>query len=92
MLYAYETWSLTLREEYRLGVFVNRTLRRTSAPKRNKNAKSRKLHIAEIYSLYLSPNIVRVITSRRLRWIGRVARINGTRAFKNVTGKHTVQE
>ena len=36
-----------------------------------------------IYSLYLSPNIVREIESRRLRWVGHVARMEGGRsAFK----------
>jgi hypothetical protein len=36
---------------------------------------SRKLHIDEIHSLYSSPNIVRVIKSRRTRWAGHVARM-----------------
>ena len=41
-------------------------------------------------SFYRSPNIVRVIKSRRLRWEGHVARMeNGMRAFKILTGKTT---
>ena len=44
----------------------------------------------ELHSLYRSPNIVRVIKSRRLRWAGNVARMEETRsAFKIVTGKPT---
>ena len=35
VLYGYETWSLTLREEHRLGVFENRVLRRIFGPKRD---------------------------------------------------------
>jgi hypothetical protein len=35
VLYGCETWSLTLREEHRLGVFENRLLRRISGPKRD---------------------------------------------------------
>ena len=48
----------------------------------------RKLHNEEFYSLYRSPNIVRVIKSRRLRWAGHVARMEeGRSAFKILTGK-----
>ena len=44
----------------------------------------------ECHSLYRSPNIVRVIKSRRLRWAGYVARMKeGTSAFKMLTGKPT---
>ena len=42
----------------------------------------------ELHSLYRSPNIVRVIKSRRLRWAGHVARMeDGRSAFKILTGK-----
>ena len=42
----------------------------------------------ELHSLYRSPNIVRVIKSRRLRWAGHVARMEeGRSAFKILTGK-----
>ena len=41
----------------------------------------------ELHSLYRSPNIVRVIKSRRLRWAGHVARMEDRRsAFKILTG------
>ena len=44
----------------------------------------------ELHSLYNSPNIVRVIKSRRLRWAGHVARMEeGRSAFKILTGKPT---
>jgi len=57
-----ETWSLTLREERRLRVFVNRVLRRIFGPKRDEVTREwRKLHKEELNDLYSSPNIVRVI-------------------------------
>ena len=46
-----------------------------------------KVHNDELHSLYRSPNIVRVIKSRKLRWAGHVARMEkGTSAFKIITG------
>ena len=60
-------WSFTLKEERRLRVFENRIQRRIFGPKRGKNAEWRRLHNEELHSLYRSPNIVRVIKSRRLR-------------------------
>ena len=52
--------------------------------------KWRRLHNEELHSLYRSPNIVRVIKSRRLRWAGHVARMEESRsAFKILTGKPT---
>ena len=70
-----ETWSLTLREESRLRVFEYRILRRIFGPKRDEKGECRRLHNEELHSLYRSPNIVRVIKSRRLRWAGPVARM-----------------
>ena len=50
----------------------------------------RRLHNEELHSLYRSPNIVRVIKSRRLRWPGHLARMEeGRSAFKILTGKPT---
>jgi hypothetical protein len=71
VLYECETWSLILREEHRLRVFENRVLRRIFGPKREEDGSWRKLHNDELHSLYSSPNIVRVIKSRRLRGEGR---------------------
>jgi hypothetical protein len=70
-----ETWSLTLREEHRLRGFENRVLRRIFGPKREEDGSWRKLHHDEVHSLYSSPNIVRVIKSRRMRWAGHVTRM-----------------
>ena len=90
MLYGCETWSLTLREESRLRVFENRILRRIFGSKRDENGEWRRLHNEELHSLYRSPNIVRVIKSRRLRWAGHVARMEeGRSAFKILTRKPT---
>jgi hypothetical protein len=75
VLYGYETWSLTLRDERRLRIFENRVLRRILGPKREEDGSWRKLYNDELHSLYFSPNIVRVIKSRRLRWAGHVARM-----------------
>ena len=63
-----ETWSPTLREERRMRVFENIVLR-IFGPKRDEVASEwRKLHNEELNDLYCSPNIVRVITSKRMRW------------------------
>jgi hypothetical protein len=62
-----------LGEEHRLRVFENRVLRKIFGPKREENALWRKLLNYELHNLYSSPNMVRVIKSRRLRWAGHVA-------------------
>jgi len=70
-LYGCDTWSLTLREEHRL-----RVLRRIFGPSRAEvTGDWRKLHNVELNDLYCSPNIIRVIKSRRIRWEGNVARM-----------------
>jgi hypothetical protein len=57
-------------------VFENRVLRGVLEPKRyEETGQWRKLHNEELHDLYSSPNIVRVIKSRRIRWAGHVARI-----------------
>jgi hypothetical protein len=58
VLYGYKTWSLTLREEYRLRVFENSVLRRMFGPKREEDGTQRKLHNDELHGLYSSANIV----------------------------------
>jgi hypothetical protein len=76
VLYGYETLSLTLREELRLRVFENRVLRRIFGPKRDEVTGGwRKLHNEELHNLYSSPDIIRQVKSRRMRWAGHVARM-----------------
>jgi hypothetical protein len=66
------TWSLTLREENSLWVFENRVLRMIFGPKREEDGSWIKFHNDELLSLYSSLNIVSVIKSRRMRWVGHV--------------------
>ena len=60
VLYGCETWSLTLREEHRLRVFVNKVFRKIFGAKMDEiTGQWRKYHNAELHSLYSSPNIMR---------------------------------
>jgi len=71
-----EAWSLALREELRMRVFENRVLRGIFGPKKDEITEDwRKLHKGELNDLYSSPNIIRVIKWRRMRWVGHVASI-----------------
>ena len=81
--------SLTLREEHRLRVFENRVLGRIFGSKRDGvTGEWRKLHNEELNDLYCSPNIVRVIKSRRMRWAGHVTRVKeGRGVHKVLVGK-----
>jgi hypothetical protein len=82
VLFGFE--SLALRVEHRLRVFENRVLRRIFGPKREEDGSWRKLHNDELHNLYFSPNIVRVIKSRRMRWAGHVSRIGEGRGVYRV--------
>ena len=84
VLYGSATWLLTLREECRLTVSVNRLLRRIFWPKRDEvTGEWRKLH-NELNDLYSSPSIVWVIKLRRIRWAGHVAHMGERRGIYRV--------
>jgi hypothetical protein len=89
VLYGCETWSLTLREEHRLGVFENRVQRRIFGPKRDEVTGGwRKLHNEELRDLYSSPTIIRILKARRMRWAEHVARMGEKRnAYRLLLGK-----
>jgi hypothetical protein len=92
VLYGCETWSLTLREEYRLRVFENRVLGRMFGPKRDEiTGQWRKLHNEKLHNLYSSPDIIRQIKSRRMRWAGHVARM-GEECVQGFDGKNRRKE
>ncbi|KAJ4451853.1 hypothetical protein ANN_03331 [Periplaneta americana] len=89
VLYGCEAWTLTLREEQRLRVFENKVLRKIFEAKRDEvTGEWRKLHNAELHALYSSPDIIRNIKSRRLRWAGHVARMGESRnAYRVLVGR-----
>ncbi|KAJ4444208.1 hypothetical protein ANN_05999 [Periplaneta americana] len=89
VLYGCETWTLTLGEEHRLRVFENNVLRKIFGAKRDEVTEEwRKLHNAELHALYPSPDIIRNIKSRRLRWAGHVARMGESRnAYRVLVGR-----
>jgi hypothetical protein len=69
---------MTLREEHRLRVFENRVLRRIFGLKRDEVTEGwRKLYKEELHNLYSSPNQIRMIKPKRMRWAGHVARMRG---------------
>jgi hypothetical protein len=71
-------------KEHRLRVFENRVLRKIFGPKRKEDGSWRKLHNDELHDLSSSPNIVRVIKSRRMGWAGHVARMGEGRGVYRV--------
>ena len=74
-----------MREEHRLKGFENRALRRIFGPRRDKvTGEWRKLHKEELNDLYSSPNIVRMIKSRRMSWVGHVAHMGERRVIYRV--------
>jgi len=89
VFYGCETWSLILREERKLRVFENMVLRRIFGPRRDEvTGEWRRLHNVELNDLYCSPNIVRVIKSRRMRWARHVARMVEVRGvYRVLVGK-----
>ena len=84
-----EAKSLTLREETRLRVFESRFCGAHLGPKRGDvTGEWRRLRNEELCELYCSPNIIRVIKSRRIRWAGHVACVGDRRgAYRVLLGR-----
>ena len=77
-----------MREKRRLKVFQNRVLKIIGPKRYDVTREWRKLHNEKLNDLYSSPNIVRVIASRRMRWAGRVARMGERRdVYRVLVGK-----
>jgi hypothetical protein len=70
-------------------VFENKVLRRIFGPKRDEVTGGwRKLHNEELRDVYSSPSIIRIIKSRRMRWVRHVARMGEKRnAYRLLVGK-----
>jgi hypothetical protein len=87
-LYGRENWCLTLREERILRVFENRVLRIIFGPQRDEVTGGwRKLRNEELHSLCTSPNIIRVIKSKRMRLSRNVARMGKIRNAFNILAR-----
>jgi len=87
VLYGCETWSLILREKRRLRVFENKVLRKVFGPRRV-TGKWTRLHNEDLNDLYFTPNIIRVIKSRKMGWSGHVASMGeGIGAYRVLVGK-----
>jgi hypothetical protein len=71
-----------LRGEHR--VFESRVLKRLLGPKRKEDGSWRKLHNDELHSMHSSPNIVKVIKSRKMRWAGYVAHLGEGRGVYGI--------
>ena len=84
VFYGCDTWSLTLREERKSRVFENMVLRRIFGPRREEVTGEWRRLQNELNDLYSSPNIVRVIKSRRMRWVGHVTRMGEDRGLYRV--------
>jgi len=78
-----------LREERKLRVSENMVLRRIFRPRSEEvTGRRRRLHNEKLNGLYSSPNIMRVIKSRRMRWAGHVARMCEERGvYRFLVGK-----
>ena len=89
VLYGCQTWSLKLQEERKLRVSENMVLRGIFGPRRDEvTGEWRRLRNEELNDLYCSPNIVRVIKWRRMRWAGHLARMGEERGvYRVLVGK-----
>ena len=70
-------------------MFQNKVVRKIFGAKRDKiTGEWRNLHNAELHALYSSPNIIRSLKSRRLRWVGHIAHMEQSRnAYRVLVGK-----
>ena len=69
-------------------MFENKVLSKISGAKRDEiTGEWRKVHNAELHALYFSPNIIRNLKSRRLRWAGHVARMEQLRNAYSFSGE-----
>jgi hypothetical protein len=76
VLYGCEPWYLTLKGKHRMRLFKDKVLRGIFWPKGVEVIGGWKIvHNKKLHDLYSSPNIIRMITSRRMQWAGHVARI-----------------
>jgi hypothetical protein len=93
-LYGYETLSLKIKEERILMVFENRVLKGIFGLKRDEmTGGCRKSHAEDIDNLYSSPNIVKIIKSRKMRWAGHVGLMVEIRnVYKSLVGKPEVEK
>jgi hypothetical protein len=77
--------SLTLWPEYRWRMYENGFLRGICGPKREEVSEGwRRQHIVELHCLYASPNIIRMIKSRKMTWAVNVARMGGIINLYNI--------
>jgi phosphoribosylaminoimidazole carboxylase (NCAIR synthetase) len=89
VLSVFENRVLRVFENRVLRVFENRVLRRIFGPKRGEaTGEWRSVHNEELNDLCSSPNIIRVIKSRRMGWSGHVARMGEERgAYRILVGR-----
>ena len=77
-----------MREKHRLRLVENRVLRKIFGRKTDEvTVEWRRLHSKKLHDRYCLPNTIRVIKSRRMRWVGHVARMRGRSAYKLLVGR-----
>jgi hypothetical protein len=87
VVYEYGTWSPKLREEYMMKAFVRKGAEDNIGSKRGEMVGDwRKLHNEELHNLYLSPDTIRIIKSRRIRCVVNAAGMGRRRNSYRVFG------